>query len=125
MKNLFIVIFPLLLLGVTGCKSTPCDDPASLPSKTASYITAKWECRNSVKVRKDISNWMAEREWCTSEKERKEGFILTLVCTFIGNRLQQVGVDRINNELRWDCNPDLIGKDAKAAFIAICSSLPF
>lgn len=116
--------FLLSMVLFTSCKKMPCDDPSSLPSKTSAYLINKWECKNTAKVKSDIERWMAERNWC-EESQGKEGILSSLICTFIANKVRGMAVQKINNELKWNCNPDLIGKDAATAFTAICSAIPY
>ena len=116
----------LFVLLIASCK-TPCDDPGSFPSKTADFLVSHWQCKNSVKVHADVMNWMAERNWCEKapQGEGKQGMVGGLVCSFIIDRIRSHYASKVNSELNWECNEDLIGKDLAMALSGLCSLIPF
>ena len=113
----------LVLFLITACK-TPCDDPKSLPSITSNFLIQHWECKNTEKVKADITGWMSKRNWC-EESKGDRGILSGLVCGFIIEELRAYGADKVNKDLDWQCNPDLVGKDFAMTLEGLCSLIPF
>lgn len=118
MKHAILI---LMLLMVSSCKK-PCDDPASLPSLVSKSVIKEWDCKNEVAVRRDITKWMAERNFC-EESHGKQGVFADLVCPFIAEKLRQAFASRVPAE--WQCDPALIGQNGAAALTAVCEMIPY
>jgi hypothetical protein len=117
MKKLIFLV-PFIFL--TSCK-TPCSDTSSLATKTSDFVIAKWQCKNESAVRHDITKWMASKNLCVDENQR--GLVSGIVCPFVAGVIRKTLASKVPKE--WECQEDLIGKDAAIAFSAICGLIPY
>lgn len=120
MKKLLVVC---VLLGMTACK-TPCSDSSSVATKVSNYVSTNWECNRPDLVQKDISAWMADKNWCKADDNgiRPAGPLAMLVCPFVANYLRNVLADKV--PASWECNKEKVGAKAALAFSAVCNLIP-
>lgn len=111
----------LVILLLFGCK-TPCNSPASLPSKLSNVLITQWQCTNPAQVNSDLDNWFSNHNLCT-KPANYTGLIADLVCPLAMDLIRIKFANAV--PASWGCNPELIGLDAAYALSTFCSLIPF
>jgi len=118
MKSLFALLFIVCMaVSFTGCKK--CSDPTGVAMKTSDYIAVKWNCKRPDLVQRDVLSWMGKKSLC----EVETGLISGIVCPIVASGIRKYAASKVPAE--WECQEDLIGKDAASAFSLICGMIPY